>query len=890
MRERNTLQDVIQGFSAFQDRTALTFFQKQDILQRSYAQLEKETAELAAGLKDQGLEKGGRAAVIAPNGWEWIVTALGIIRAGGILVPVDVQSDIQTVEHILSDSGARLVFTTSDQQSRLNELENTDLHFLLFDEGASDQEELSWRTLLKKGRQDPFSSSPEDNAVLFYTSGTTGKPKGVPLTHRMLLFQINALDQQKLLREEDRVLLPLPLHHVYPLVVGLFTPLTAGLQVVFPQALTGPQIMRALSEGETTVMVGVPRLYRALLEGVTSRISSGGLAVKIFFASAFALSKAAARMRFFPGKFLLAPFHRRIAPRLRLLASGGSALSPEAQRDLCAFGWQVGIGYGLTETAPLLTVQHPSDYCPGSAGRAVEEVELRINKNDPDRLNEVLARGPNVFKGYWHLEEETREAFTGEGWFRTGDMGYFKNSRLFLTGRVSTLIVTESGKNIQPDEIEEALTEVELVKEAGVLQKDNRLVAVIVPDKEALSAQESQALDQVWRMVNKRSQDLPTYKRLDDFLISSGSLPRTRLGKIRRHLLPEIYDRAKSGEEGREQEDAHPVSVQELAGDDQNLLEDPDARRVWDWLAAKYSDRRLTPDTSPQLELGIDSMSWINLTLEIRQQTGKELSEEAIARIKTVRDLLREVAEHAQAAEESQDWFKDPETKISQRQRKWLKEQTRFQKVLAWGLKGFNRILARVFFRVRAQGLENLPDNRPYIIAANHLSFLDPFMIGAVLPDEQIKHLSWTGWTGVAFHNVLSRTFSRLARVVPVDPQKGALSSLAFVLTLLQREENVVIFPEGQRSHSGELIEFKPGLGLVLDHIDVPVVPVIISGTYEAWPVRQRLPRPHPVAVHFFEPVGFEQLKDRAGGSDQPEDLMRALFEIMKDCQQKANT
>jgi long-chain acyl-CoA synthetase len=211
--------------------------------------------------------------------------------------------------------------------------------------------------------------SPDDRAVLFYTSGTTGPPKGVPLTHRNLAFEVNTLVAANLLTNEDRLLLPLPLHHVYPFTVGVLLPLALGLPIVLPYGLTGPQLVRALREGKVTAIVGVPRLYRALMSGIQSRAESAGRVAGAVFRGALGLSMALAQRRMRVGRLLFRRIHREMSPQLRILATGGAAIEPDLAWKLEGLGWLVGTGYGLTETSPLLTLDKPGEARIGSVGR-----------------------------------------------------------------------------------------------------------------------------------------------------------------------------------------------------------------------------------------------------------------------------------------------------------------------------------------------------------------------------------------------------------------------------------------------------------------------------------------------------------------------------------------
>lgn len=580
------------------------------------------------------------------------------------------------------------------------------------------------------------------------------------------------------------------------------------------------------------------------------------------------------------GELLLHSIRQRFGPNLRVLASGGAALDPELAWNLESMGWRVAAGYGLTETAPLLTLNPPDGEKLGSVGRPVQGVRLRIDPSaipdesengakpeqrtdEPQEEGEILARGPNVFSGYRNLPEETEKVLTEDGWFRTGDLGYFDDDGyLYVTGRASTLIVTKGGKNIQPENVEEVYTAHSVIREIGVLQRDGRLVAVVVPEAREIQTRDTEIEEAIRDAVEECSKSLPSYQRLSDYAVSREPLEYTQLGKLRRHLLSDHYDRAKEGEEG---EAPGPISPEEMSEEDRSLLENEAAEKVWEMLASRYPDRRLTPDTSPQLDLDVDSMEWVNLTMEIGESTWVELDEEAIERVETVRDLLQEVAESGETASGVSP-IEQPDKVLDEDQKRWLRPLGPASSVAARAMFLLNRTLVRGLLRLRVEGLENLPERGPFVIAPNHVSYLDSFVVGAALDYRRLRETYWAGWTGAAFGNPVTRTVSRLAQVVPVDPARAGTSSLAFGAAILQREKNLVWFPEGQRSSSGELQEFKRGIGMLLDHYRVPVVPVFIRGAYEAMPPGKAIVRPGKVTLIFGEPISTDDLEQQGEG------------------------
>jgi long-chain acyl-CoA synthetase len=884
-----TLGSLVDALAGYGDRTALLALHADGVEEWSYATLSDWVARLASGLASAGVGPGDRVALLAGPRPGWIAASLAALRAGAVAVPLDVQLGDDALGRILADSGARLVFTTADQTDRLHA--RTGARLVLLDAGADD--ERSWKHLLVEGPAELPRPSPEDPAVLFYTSGTTGAPKGALLNHRNIAFQLNTVSDAALVGSDDRVLLPLPLHHVYPFVIGMLLPMALGLPVILPQSLTGPQIVRALREGRVTAIVGVPRLYAALYSGIIARSESRGRAVAALLRASI---DASARLRRYLGlrlgKLLFRPLHKEFGPTLRLLASGGAALDPQLAWRLEGLGWQVAIGYGLTETSPLLTINPPGTPRLDSVGRAIPGVELSIDTSAPPdearrqggsrEAGEILARGPNVFAGYHNLPDQTSAAFK-DGWLRTGDLGYFDEEHyLYVLGRGSELIVLASGENLQPEEVEEVYLQSPLIREIGVLQREGRLVALIAPELSEVGRRGIGLGQAIREAVAERSRALPSHQRITDYALTRKPLPHTSLGKLRRHLLPERYESAGQGEHGLGEALA-PISVDEMSEEDRALLEDAVAKSLWDWLAGRYSNRRLTPDSSLQFDLGVDSLEWVDLTLDIGRRTGVELGEAAIGSIETVRDLLREVSTQAATGEAVPQLpsLDEPEAALSGSQRRWLEPLGPAESAMASALHALDRALLRHFFRLRVEGLERLPDGGQLVLAPNHASYLDALVVAATLDDRRLEATYWAGWTGATFGNPLSRLLSRLTRVVPIDHRRALFSSLAFGAAVLKRGKHLVWFPEGRRSPSGQLQPFKPGIGMLLAHHPVPVVPVFISGAYEAWqPGRLRI-CPRRITIVFGEPLDPRDLERQGEGEQSHHRIAHGLHEAV---------
>ncbi|MGH6919529.1 MAG: AMP-binding protein [Geminicoccaceae bacterium] len=835
-------------------------------------QLRDEIERFAKDLIEAGIGAGEPVALIATSRPEWAAAVLAIARTGAIAMPISEQITASELDRIFGHSGCRHVITTADHLKTLAEVDGAgERAIVLLDDDQADRHGLSvrgWRELPHGSGELP-ELEPDQPALLVYTSGTTGTPKGVPLTHANLCANLDALVAERLARPGDRVLLPLPLQHVYPLTVGLLAPLALGAAVVLPAGITGPQIGEALKECSCTIMIAVPRLYEAMLAGIDRKMDAlGSIALggyrRLLAFSTWLFRHTGWRV----GRLLFLPLHRQVGSALRLLAAGGAPLKPETAWQLNGLGWEVLVGYGLSETSPILTFNPKGRARSGAVGLPVKDTEIRIAPV-PDvepGTGEIQARGPSVFAGYWRNEEATREGFSDDGFFRTGDLGYIdQDGYLYIVGRSKEMIVVAGGKNIFPEDVEAVYGKSALIQELAVLDHDGRLVGLIVPKVEPEEGSGGRLRQQIRAEIERYGPELPSYERITDLALTAQSLPRTQIGKLRRHLLPDLYERAKSAR--------GPVEEATLSDEDRVLLERTPADQVWAWLQKRFKGTRLALDTSPELDLGLDSFEWMSLAMELQERFGFRLTEEDLARMSTLRALLQKVQEAADSGQTEALG----EGELGVEQERWLQPRGRALEVLARLFFMANYAVMRGLFRVRAEGLEHLPDEGPFLITPNHTSYLDPFAIAAALSWQQLQQVYWAGWSGLLFRGPVTRTFSRITQVVPVDPERGLTSTLLFARAILDRGNVLTWFPEGERSRDGKVNRFLPGAGLLIQKTRAPAVPVFITGSYEAWPATRRLPRLHPIRLRFGAPL---MLADSEPASDDMEGPERIALRL----------
>jgi long-chain acyl-CoA synthetase len=814
----------------------------------SFSSIAKRSRALACGLRQAGLATGEPVGLWAPNGASWVIVRLGIAAAGGVAVAIDDLADVDEAEGIIRSSELRRMFTTA---AHLDELDKKagpfeGLERFVIDGAAADA--TSWSKLFVEDSPDSLPPLPADaSAMLVFTSGTTSRPKPFVLRNRHVEVNVRAIGGLGLIGTDDRLLLPLPLHHVYPFVVGMLTPLSVGATVVFPEAASGPKIMRALSLAGVSTMIGVPRLYEAIIDGLEGQTRARGRLVGWLFERLLALSVAARKkFRLRLGRALFPQVHARLGPRLRLLISAGAKLAPEYIWKLEGLGFVALSGYGLAETASAFTGNVPEAQRIGSEGRPLlSDGKVRIADPDENGLGEIQLSGPSIFDGYIGNEEANRAAFTKDGWFRTGDLGSVDaDGYVTVCGRLKELIVLGGGKNVFPEELEARYSADPAIRELAVLERQGGLVALVFPELNEIRRSANTGVEDVIRVaLASVAKTLPSHERLSGFAVIKQPLPRTRLGKYRRFALPDLYEQTLSG--------GGSVEEKPLTDEDRALLEQPAAASAWKVLQSRYASRGISLDSDPQLDLGVDSLGWLSLGLELEAATGASLPEQSLAEVAQVRDLLRLVVERAGAATTAGEMAP---AQIADDEARWLAPTSPAEDLAGSLLYGLNRLLARVFFRLRVEGLEHLPPEPPYVIVANHLSDLDPPLIGAALPLPAMRKLYWSGDRGRLFGSAFSRAFCRIAHIFPVD-ERAPGTTLAMAGRALERGNALIWFPESWRSPDGRLQRFLPGIGRLLNSHPVPAVPCVIRGTFEAMPRERRWPRPHPVRIVFGRPV-----------------------------------
>jgi long-chain acyl-CoA synthetase len=608
----------------------------------------------------------------------------------------------------------------------------------------------------------------------------------------------------------------------------------------------------------------VPRLYEAILLALDGRFAGHGRLAGLAWHAAEAAARGLHRAGLKAGRWLFFPLRRRLAPRLRLMVSGGARLEPVTEERLETLGWTVLSGYGLAETASMFTGNLPRARRLGSAGKPLGEGEVRIADPDPEGTGEVQLRGPVVTPGYLDNPAVNAETFTADGWFRTGDLGRLDaDGFLFITGRASEILVLGDGKKVDPEPLERLYGAAPGIAEVGLLVSAGKLVALVRPDVPILRERRVVSVRQAVHVaLAECAETLPSYKRLAGFAFTEAPLPRTRLGKIRRFLLPRLYADAEAGKTRR--------AAHHWSDEDRALLEDPRAAATWALLQQRFPDQAIDLDVNLALELNLDSFGRMELAVALQERLGAGLSQEEVAGAATIRDLVRCAAGQSMAPGTS------PLPTVALDLDRWLSPTGLPLTIAGAALFLLNRLLMRLAFRLEAQGLERLPAKGGFVMTPNHASDLDPLAVAGAVPFSLARRLYWSGDIVRLFSSTPARLFCRAVHIFPTD-EAHAGSAVAAAARVLGAGNVQVWFPEGWRSPDGSPLRFMPGIGQLLLRTDVPAVPVWIDGAFAALPRSRRLPRLHRIRVIFGDPVSVATLREEGEGRSDAERIADGL-------------
>jgi long-chain acyl-CoA synthetase len=822
----------------------------------TYGDLQELANRAAAVLRERGVVAGDRVMLLSENRPEWGITYFGVLKAGAAVVPVDANATGEEVLNLLRSARARAAVISDKAMARLLSehslnKEALGVQRLGFDDLFEREPLVSPAALVHKPKGD-------DLASLIFTSGTTGRPKGVMLSHRNFSSLLSKLAGIFDVDRHDGLLSVLPLHHTFEFTAGLLMPLMRGAQIAYPDELTADALTAAFAEGNVTGMVGVPALWQLLHRRVMKPVAERGPIAERAFALAVELNRklrdqappSLAWLADLFGRLLFFPVHARFGGRLRLLISGGSALPVEVMKVFRGLGFGLYEGYGLTEAAPVLTVTRPgAKLLPGSVGEPLPGIEVRIDEPDASGVGEVIASGPNVMMGYYEDPDATAATLEG-GWLRTGDLGRFdEKNRLYIVGRKKEMILGASGENVYPDELEELYRNSSHVKElsiAGLPADNGELVACLaVPDYEAgdgLGREEVR--ERIREHVHAVSVKLPLYKRIKVLHFTDVELPKTATRKVKRKLVVEELQKLERvkhlARRTPPDEDVHARSKAAAGGaaDDAGWL-----REVLAAVTGRPAEQ-VTPSARLE-ELGFDSLMYTELGVAL-EAAGVAVPESVeLGSIATVEELQRLVASWGRSAR------RRPEPKRAERDDGDEIPVPRLVAELgSRGLDYAQKLTYERVFETRVTGRAYLPRSSRFIVAANHTSHLDMGLVKHALGEWGPKLVALAA-KDYFFEDPVKRAyFENFTSLVPMERHGSLRESLRLAEEVIAQGYILLIFPEGTRSETGVMAEFKASIGYLSLRSGVDVLPMYLEGTHDAMPKGALWPRQRRIAAH----------------------------------------
>ena len=539
-------------------RPAVSFVDSEKI---SYKELKCKVETVSAFLKSEGIIAGDKVAILSENQPNWGIAYFAITTIGAIAVPIMTEFHPTEVHHILRHSECKVIFVSVKYFNKIDEANIDSLQTIILLEDFSVIPPETKNDLLKEviaGGKKEFAKIKEaamkfvglipdeveeDNiALILYTSGTTGHSKGVILTHKNIVSDALATIEMVHFSTNDRMLSILPLFHTIESTLGLVLPFIVGGSIVYlDKPPTAAALLPALAKVKPTVILAVP----LIIEKIYRNRVLPEFKKKFLVRSIYNIPTIRKKLNKIAGKKLMQTF----GGHLRMFCIGGAALSYDVERFLKESGFPYCVGYGLTETSPLVTGSDPAGIRFRSAGKVMSGIEIKIANPDPKNgEGEVLIKGPNVMKGYYRDPEKTKEVFDENGWFKSGDLGIIdKDGYLFIKGRLKNVIICANGKNIYPEEIESIINEFPFVMESLVIPKDNQLIAKVYLNDEEINeefkiqklneSQTREIMNKVWNdLFEQINERVNTFSRINKLIQQPEPFEKTPTQKIKRYL------------------------------------------------------------------------------------------------------------------------------------------------------------------------------------------------------------------------------------------------------------------------------------------------------------------------------------------------------------------
>ncbi len=534
----------------FPDNRCFSIYEP-DNLFFTYKEAYEKVLQTASYLRGEKVQRGVKVALTGKNSPEWTIAYLAVLFAGGTVVPIDYQLSSDKIEDLVAFSEAQIIFIDTEKYDVLNISQRKFLKISLSPEKPNYILDLAGTAAVLK--ELPRET---DLAAILYTSGTTGNQKGVMLTHKNLVSDCFLSQGNMEILSTDVFYALLPLHHSYTMLAVFIEAISIGAEIVFAKKLVVSQILKDLKQGKVTMFLAIPMLFNKMLRALINGVKEKGIIVygiirALMYLSGFIKKTTGIN----PGKKMFGFLLRKLSLETnRICICGGGPLPSSTFSMFNQLGIDFVQGYGLTETSPIVALNPVEHYKEASVGAVIPGAKMKIIDPDETGSGEIIIKGPMVMQGYYKNEKATQEVFTADGWFKTGDVGYLDDENyLYLTGRKKSLIVTEGGKNVFPEEIEDHFQlydEIEQVLVRGYVldekMKTEGIEVLFYPNEETLKKNFEKAgkemtseniRQQFKEIVNRVNRELLPYKRISKITILDEPMEMTTTKKIKRHKI-----------------------------------------------------------------------------------------------------------------------------------------------------------------------------------------------------------------------------------------------------------------------------------------------------------------------------------------------------------------
>jgi len=829
--------------------------------QYTYDDVRELTYRAAGFFAKNGIQSNNRVILFSNNMPEWGMTYFGILKAGATAIPIDPASTVDEIIAFAKAGEASAVVISPKLAGENPELkEKLEVAFAVAAKGEQDArppvvwtfdevfEIQSETEEAKRNALLPVKVPSNAIASLIFTSGTTGTPKAVMLSHKNFVNMISMLSSVLDMDITDGVLSVLPMHHTFEFSAGFLTPFSNGTQITYLNELTAEDLARTIENSHVTGLVGVPALWEMLHRRIKTRLREKGdwiadLADNVIEFNSWIRDNTPFNL----GPIVFFPIHQGMGGKMRYLISGGSALSEKVQTVVHGLGFTVHEGYGLTESSPVLTVARPGNkMLKGSVGKPLPGVEVKIDSPDANGVGEVLARGQNVMVGYYNNEKAT-DAVLQDRWLKTGDLGKLdEDGNLFIVGRSKDVIIDSNGKNIYPDEIEDHYGKSPFIKElsvVGLADQDGgeKIACLVVPDYEHdIALTRTEVNKQIETHFREVSAGLAFFKRVKVLHITPFELPRTATRKVKRPMVVEMLQTL-------EERSRSKTKTQVDAKGDDNML----------WIrkiVASVSNRPLSDIAVEDklADLGFDSLMFVELQAAVEDAGGRIPSPDTLNEVQTVRELLTAV----QRLDKSKKLVDEPRVE-EKKEEEEIFIPSIIRRIGNAAVDFAQDTLYDGVLKTQIEGEANVPGHVNFIVAPNHTSHIDTGLVKKALGKETAEQTVAVAAADYWFDTKYKRAYmNNFTTLVPIERTGSLRQSLRHVTQILNEGYNALIFPEGGRQESGQIAEFKPIIGYLALNQKIGILPIYIWGTYEAFPKGMIIPKSSSIGAKVGAKVG----------------------------------